>query len=178
MNGATIRFGQTDTNRDRLIDEQEWKDRLVGLEKFRQGYQTHGILAIPIDSEGSVGPTEYRTLETQAIPEVPSPLCDGKHIYFVKNGGVLTCLDVESGERVYRTRTGGRGTHYASPLIADGKLYTVAGDGRISVVTLGAKPDVLATNEMDDQVYATPAIVDGTIYVRTHSALYAFRQQK
>lgn len=178
MNGATIRFGQTDTNRDRLIDEQEWKDRLVGLEKFRQGYQTHGILAIPIDSEGSVGPTEYRTLETQAIPEVPSPLCDGKHIYFVKNGGVLTCLDVESGERVYRTRTGGRGTHYASPLIADGKLYTVAGDGRISVVTLGAKPDVLATNEMDDQVYATPAIVDGTIYVRTHSALYAFREQK
>ena len=177
MNGATIRFGQTDTDRDGLIHEQEWNDRLVGLEKFRKGYQTHGILAIPIDSEGSVGPAEYRTLETQAIPEVPSPLCDGQYIYFVKNGGVLTCLDLETGERVYRTRTRGRGTHYASPVIADGKLYSVAGDGRVSVITLGPKPEVLATNEMDDHVYATPAIVNGTIFVRTHSALYAFCQR-
>jgi hypothetical protein len=73
-------------------------------------------------------------------------------------------------------RTGGRGTHYASPLIAGGRIYTVAGDGRISVLTLGANPKILATNDMQDHVYATPAIVDGTIYVRTHAALFAFRE--
>ncbi len=72
-------------------------------------------------------------------------------------------------------RTRGRGTHYASPLIADGKLFTVSGDGRITVLTLGPSPQILATNDMADGVYATPAIVDGTIYVRTHSALFAFR---
>lgn len=176
MNGATIRFDQTDTNKDRLIDGEEWSVRLAGLEKFRQGYQTHGILAIPLNGEGSIGPDQYRTLETQAIPEVPSPVCDGQYIYFVKNGGVLSCLDIATGERVYRTRTGGRGTHYASPLIADGKLYATAGDGRISVISLGRKPEILATNEMDEEVYATPAIVDGRIYVRTHSSLFAFGQ--
>lgn len=72
-------------------------------------------------------------------------------------------------------RTPGRGTHYASPLLVDGKILTVAGDGRISVLASGPKPRLLATNDMQDYVYATPAIVDGTIYVRTHSALFAFQ---
>jgi len=89
---------------------------------------------------------------------------------------ILTCLEVKTGRRVYRMRTGGRGTHYASPLIAGGKIYTIAGDGRISVLTLGANPELLATNDMQEGVYATPAIFDGTIYVRTHSALFAFRE--
>jgi len=135
------------------------------------------MLAIRIDSEGLVGADGVRTLETQGIPEVPSPLYDGKYIYFVKNGGILTCLDAKAGQRVYRMRTGGRGTHYASPLIADGKIYTIAGDGCISVLTLGASPEILATNDMQEGVSATPAIVDGTIYVQTHSALFAFREK-
>ena len=35
---------------------------------------------------------------------------------------------------------------------------------------------ILSVNEMDDNVYATPAIVDGVLYLRTHSALYAFAE--
>ena len=176
MNGGTVRFDQADKNRDRGISADEWAATVRELERFRAGYDTHGMLAIRIDSEGLVGADKIRTLETQGIPEVPSPLYDGNHIYFVKNGGILTCLDVKTGRRVYRMRTGGRGTHYASPLIADGKIYTIAGDGRISVLTLGANPEILATNDMQEGVYATPAIVDGTFYVRTHSALFAFRE--
>ncbi len=60
---------------------------------------------------------------------------------------------------------------------ADGKLFTVSGDGRITVLTLGPNPKILATNDMTDEVYATPAIVDGTIYVRTHAALFAFQEE-
>jgi hypothetical protein len=175
MNGGTIAFGFADKNRDRGITAEEWATTVHELERFRSGYDTHGVLAIRIDSHGLLGPDKVRTLETQGIPEVPSPVFDGDHVYFVKNGGILTCLNVETGQRVYRTRTRGRGTHYASPLIADGKIFTIAGDGIICVLTLGAEPETLAVNDMQDRVYATPAIVDGTIYVRTHSALYAFR---
>ena len=59
-------------------------------------------------------------------------------------------------------------------MLADGKIFSTAGDGRISVLTTGPEPQVLANNEMGDDVYATPAIVDGVIYVRTHSSLFAF----
>ena len=65
--------------------------------------------------------------------------------------------------------------HYASPLIADGKLFSIAGNGRITVLTLGPNPKILATNDMKEKVYATPAIVEGTLYVRTHSTLFAFQ---
>ena len=174
QNGATIRFERADKNRDREIDGDEWAAQLRGLEKFRAGYKTHGMLAIRIDSKGLVEAGQIRTLEKQGIPEVPSPLCDGTYIYFVKNGGVLTCLELKTGKRVYRMRTRGRGTHYASPLIAGGRLFTTAGDGRISVLALGPKPEILAVNEMQDRVYATPAISGGVLYVRTHSSLFAF----
>ena len=177
MNGGTVRFDHADRNKDRRITAEEWSATTRELERFRSGYDTHGMLAIRIENEGLVGADKIRTLEIQGIPEVPSPLCDGDHVYFVKNGGILTCLNIKTGDRVYRMRTGGRGTHYASPLIADGKIYTTAGDGHISVLTLGANPEILATNDMQEDVYATPAVVNGTIYVRTHSALFAFRQQ-
>lgn len=177
MNGGKIRFQRVDKNKDQKITAKEWSKQIAGLERFRSGYETHGILAIPIDSKGQIDPDKIRTLETQGIPEVPSPICDGKHIYFVKNGGVLTCLNLKTGKQLYRTRTGGRGTHYASPLIADERIYSFAGDGKISVLTLGENPELLATNDMRDGVYATPAIVDGTIYVRTHSALFAFGKE-
>ena len=122
----------------------EWAAQIGGIEKWRAGYQTHGILGIPINGKGTVDPSTIRTLETQGIPEVPSPLFDGTYLYFVKNGGVMTCLDWKNGRRVYRTRTGGKGTHYASPVLADGKIFSTAGDGRISVLTTGPDPQVLA----------------------------------
>jgi len=174
MNGGTVRFDHADRNKDGGITAQEWSATVRALERFRSGYDTHGMLAIRIDSHGLLGSEEIRTLETQGIPEVPSPVYHDGYVYFVKNGGILTCLDVKTGQQVYRTRTGGRGTQYASPVIADGKLYTVAGDGHVSVLTLGPEPEILAINDIQDGVYATPAIVNGTIYVRTHSALFAF----
>ena len=175
MNGGTVGFKFADRDKNRGITAEEWSTTVDQLERFRSGYDTHGLLAIPIDSQGLLEADEIRTLETQGIPEVPSPLYHDGYVYFVKNGGILTCLDVKTGQRVYRTRTGGRGTHYASPVIADGKIYSAAGDGQVSVLELGPEPEILAINDMQDGVYATPAIVDGTIYVRTHSALHAFQ---
>ena len=178
MNGATVRFDQVDRDRNRRITKKEWSTSVSQLERFRARYQSHGLLALPLENKGPVGNRQIRTLETRGIPEVPSPVSDGKYVYLVKNGGVLTCLDLKTGKRVYKGRTGGRGTHYASPLIAGGHLFATAGDGRISVFTLGPKPKRLAMNEMGERVSATPAIADGVIYVRTHSTLFAFGKTK
>jgi outer membrane protein assembly factor BamB len=174
QNGAAMRFAGADKNRDGEITAEEWGSRVRQLNAFRARYETHGMLAIQIESQGDVKPDQIRTLETQGIPEVPSPLFHNGFVYFVKNGGVLTCLELKTGERASRVRTRGRGTHYASPIIADGKLYSTAGDGTISVLSLGPKPKTLAVNDMGEGTYATPAIVDGTLYVRTHERLFAF----
>ena len=59
-------------------------------------------------------------------------------------------------------------------MAADGKVYLVSQSGVVSVLNAAGKPEVLAVNELDDECYATPAIADGRIYVRTRSALYCF----
>ena len=45
------------------------------------------------------------------------------------------------------------------------------------MISTGANPEVLAINDLEEDVFATPAIVDGVIYVRTHSALFAFGEE-
>ena len=179
QNGAPLRFQRTDKNGDAKIDSnEEWAETLKGIARFREGYQSHGILAIPVHGTGVIDPASVRKLETSSIPEVPSPVCQEGLLYFVKNGGILTCLDLETGTRVYRTRTKGKGTHYASPVIAGNHLITAAGDGRISVVATGRNPELVSINEMGENVYATPAIDRGTLYVRTHSTLFAFGKRE
>lgn len=174
QNGAPVSWKYANKNGDQKLDREEWQRTIAELDKFRAGYETHGLIAIPVDSDGFVAAEQVRSLLTVGIPEVPSPVAVGERVYLVKNGGLLTCVDAKSGERVSRTRTRGSGTHYASPLVADNRLYTFAGDGRISVLELGDAPRILAVNEMNEGVFATPAIVDGVIYVRTHSKLFAF----
>ena len=177
-NGYPFQFAHADSNKDGKIARAEWQ-RVLDKEKNRQqGYVEHGLIAVPLKSTGRVSETDIRRIETQGIPEVPSPIHADGLIYIVKNGGLLTCVDLKQGKRLFRMRTGGSGTHYASPVIADGKLYTTSGDGKITVLELGTSRKVLATNAMEDFVYATPAIVDGVIYVRTHSRLYAFAESE
>jgi len=57
---------------------------------------------------------------------------------------------------------------------ADGKIFTASEDGHVSVIKAGADWELVAINDMDDAVYATPAPVDGRLYLRTKSALYCF----
>ena len=174
QNGASVRFRSVDKDKSGSIDLSEWTQYLKGIEAFRKGYDTHGLLAIPLTSNGRLSAKELRVLEEQGIPEVPSPLYHKGLIYMVKNGGLLTVVDLESGERTSRVRTKGRGTHYASPIIIGNHLYSTAGDGTISVLSLGPTPEVLAVNKMDDLTYATPAYANKTLVVRTHSKVYAF----
>lgn len=176
QNGAKIRFNSVDQDKNAKISESEWEQQLRNLDRFRQGYENHGLLSLPTDGSGVLSDSDVVTLETQGIPEVPSPISDGRFVYLVKNGGQVTCIDLLTGHRIYRKRTGGRGTHYASPIIAGNHLYIADGSGRIAVMTLGEDPQVISRNEMEEGVYATPAASDGILYVRTHSMLYAFEK--
>lgn len=177
QNGFPLRLNMVDRNKDGAVDKEEWSTAKAAGDARRKSYEKHGLLAFSIDAEQTAEAERFRRIADDGIPEVPSPIVHGSNVYIVKNGGILTCLDLKTGEQVYRIRTKGRGTHYASPVIADGKLFTTAGAGQISVLSLGPDPEILAVNDMEDGVFATPAIVDGTIYVRTHSALFAFRQK-
>jgi outer membrane protein assembly factor BamB len=75
---------------------------------------------------------------------------------------------------VYSGRVGPGGYFYSSPVAADNKIYIASEGGVIAVLDGGPELNVLAQNRLDGGVMATPAIVDGKLYVRTDSAVYAF----
>ena len=174
QNGWPVRFRDVDKDKSGSISEEEWEVLRKDAASRRAKMVLHGLVAISLECDGDVSKEEVRTLEEQGIPEVPSPLAHDGLVYFVKNGGIITCIDIESGKKVYKRRTGAKGTHYASPIIAGEHLYSTGGDGTISVMKLGRRHKVLAKNKMGDRTYATPAAVDGVLYVRTHSRLFAF----
>jgi outer membrane protein assembly factor BamB len=66
--------------------------------------------------------------------------------------------------------------YYASPIGADGKVYMISQVGKVVVLRAGRDWEVLAINDFDEEIFATPAIVDGNIYLRTVGALYCFHK--
>ena len=81
----------------------------------------------------------------------------------MKNGGI-----------VYQARLDAPGGYYASPVAAAGRIYAAADTGTVAVFEAGDTLRVLARNDLAEPIFATPAIVEGTVFVRTASHLYAF----
>ena len=66
------------------------------------------------------------------------------------------------------------GYYYSSPVAADNKVYIASADGVVVVLDAGDTLKILATNKLDGDILATPALVEGNIYVGTKDYLYAF----
>lgn len=135
-------------------------------------------VALAIRPDGRVDVTDTHVVwkATRGLPYVPSPLCYEGRIYLVKNGGLASCFDAQTGRVLYQEeRLGALGDYYSSPVAAAGKICVASQSGVVVVYRAGDTLEVLARNALNEPILATPAIVDGTLYVRTKSQLYAFR---
>jgi outer membrane protein assembly factor BamB len=111
----------------------------------------------------------------KSLPDVPSVLLYEGVLYGVKSGGIVTALRPATGEMLKQGRLPeALDGYYASPVAADGKIYMASDAGKISVLAPGADWTVLAVNDFAEPIYATPAIAEGRLYVRTNLALYCF----
>ena len=108
------------------------------------------------------------------MPGVPSPLYYKGRLYTFLNGGIVYCRVAKTGALLYSGRLGAMGYYYASPVAADHKVFIASEEGVVVVLDAGDQLNVLARNKLDGAILATPAIVEGKIYVRTESHLYAF----
>jgi outer membrane protein assembly factor BamB len=92
----------------------------------------------------------------------------------IKNGGIVSCMDADSGKLLYSERLGATGPYFSSPIAAHGRIYIASGKGVITVFAAGDTLQVLARNKLGEKVFATPAVVDNKLYVRTAKHMYAF----
>lgn len=115
---------------------------------------------------------EFRLWTHPRTPDVPSPLVHGGLVYLCREDGILICLDASSGEKIYEQRAHSY-RHRASPVFADDRIYLTSRDGVVSVVKAGRMFELLASNNMGEDIASSPVISGGRIYIRTFEALWA-----
>ncbi|MFM8337313.1 MAG: PQQ-binding-like beta-propeller repeat protein, partial [Opitutaceae bacterium] len=186
---------RNDRNGDGVVDLEEIdvtrRDYLRGLDRNRDGKFTkedwdllkegdaraeNVLVAIRPGGRGDISDTHVAWKYRRALPYVPSPLHHGGRLYFVRDGGQLSCLDARTGEPVYaQEKLGPTGNYYASPVVAAGRLYLASLAGKVTVVRAGgAKPEILHQADFGARILATPAPVGDRLYVRTATDLWAF----
>ncbi|MDH3629291.1 MAG: PQQ-like beta-propeller repeat protein [Acidobacteriota bacterium] len=147
-----------------------------GLVFLASGYRGTMLQAIDLAlASGELEKSEaLRWIHDRDTPYVPSLLLYDDTLYFLKHyKNILSVLDATSGEpRRPPARLEALGAIWASPVGAAGRVYVFDRDGKAVVFEHGSKMKVLAVNELDGIVDATPAIVGDGIYVRTRTHLY------
>lgn len=163
-------FANNDLNFNKAMEERDWTFWIL----HRQAQNS--VLAIKPD--GARGDLSSKVLwrYRKSLPNVPSPLLYQNTLFLVKDGGVVTTLDPKTGEVHKQARLSGAIEQYwASPVGGDNKVYMVSQACKVSVLHARAQWDVMAMNDLEDDCFATPALADGGIYLRTRNWLYFFK---
>jgi outer membrane protein assembly factor BamB len=160
------------------LDRKKWEEVRENLVGFRTGPMNR-TMVLAVRTGGNEDVTESHVLwkETRGVPEVPSPLVWHDRLYLIRNGGLLVCRDLQTGKLIYENRIGSPGGYYASPALADGRIYVASDGGTVTVVKAGDEFEVLARNDLRESVLASPAIADNTLYIRSSKHLWAFKEK-
>ena len=155
-----------------------------GLVYIASGYvgdQHRPVYAI---KPGAMGDISLKTGETsnnfiawyqpQAGPYNPSPIVYGDYYYTLYDRGFFTCHDAKDGTVVYdKVRIDpGVNAFTSSPWAFNGKIFCLSEDGDTFVIQAGKEYKLLGKNSLDEMCMATPAIVRGSLIIRTATKLY------
>jgi outer membrane protein assembly factor BamB len=163
-----------DLNHDGFVDKEEWQ-----MQRDRNSAR-NGLYAIKLGgAKGDVTATHVKWRYNKSLGNLPSPLLYRGVLYVLKEGGILTAMNPADGKVLKQGRVEGAVDSYAaSPIAADGKIYLASGKGKIVVLDPGAQWKVKQVHDLKEDLWATPAIADGRIYIRTQAALYCFGNAK
>lgn len=160
-----------DKNMDGMFDSTEWKGANQYLESFTKKV---GVRALKLDGTGNLSLSSLLWVNAELPPHIPSPLYHNERIYTIRDGGLFSCFNAETGEVYYRQRLGTPGSYFASPIEAGGRIYVASRNGVVTVLETGDNLKILAENNLKELITATPAVVDNKLYIRTDKGLYAF----
>jgi len=166
-NGNARSWIDLDSNAE--VSQNEW-------EYYRAAMASeNGLLAIRLGGKGDVTDANVRWKYHKSVPQLPSPLIYRNVLYMVNDGGIVTTLNPETGAEMGQGRLKGAiAPYYASPVAADGKVFMASETGKVAVLAPGGGLEPIAVNDLNDDIYATPAISDSRIYLRTRGWLYCF----
>ena len=154
---------------DGAVTAEEWE------RAFSPGEASGGLVRTRLGGKGDVSKTNVGWRHAKGLPYTIAPLVYRDLLYTIRNGGIVSVFDPESGKLLREERLKNAiGDYYAQPVAAGGKIYFANKDGKTSVISAGAGWQLLSSGDLDEQVIATPAIAIGRIYLRANGTLYCF----
>ena len=138
-------------------------------------FMTSRLLAVRLDGKGDVTKSAVAWRTDKQVSKKPSLLLAGDELYMVSDNGIATCLDAKTGKMHWRERLGGNFS--ASPLLAAGHIYFFNHEGQATVIKPGTEFKRVATNKLEGEHMASPAVVGNAMYLRTDSALYRIEKK-
>lgn len=135
------------------------------------------IAAIKLQQQGLIDPagtSGFSWRLERGSPYVPTPLIYGDLLYVLGDNGVLAVHQLSTGARLYQHRLDQTPLGFsASPIGAGGFVYLASEDGDVFVVKAGRTFEVIARNDMDEALMATPAVAGTMLIIRGRSHLFA-----
>jgi len=153
-------------NGDGAVDQQEWDGALKLMQTL------NALVAVRVNN----GAAKELWRMTKGTPDVCSPLLYDHVLYLLKDGGLLSSVNPETGELYRQERIPGIvGRVFSSPVAGDGKIYVVNEAGKVGVIKAGKDWQLLRINDLGEECYGTPALADGMLIIRSKNSLWAFR---
>lgn len=156
-------------NHKGIVGPEEWDKAWASM--LNKG----GLVSIELGGSGDSTQKNIRWTYGKGMPSISSALVYDDLVYVVRDGGILTTFDAQSGKLVKQSRLQSHSRqYYASPIAADGFVFLLDTEGGLSVVKAGRNWKSVSTIELGEPCWATPAICDGRLYVRTEKTIFCF----
>ncbi|MFO0941173.1 MAG: PQQ-binding-like beta-propeller repeat protein [Pirellulales bacterium] len=141
-----------------------------GLALVCTSFMQSRLLAVRIGGRGDVTESHIAWTSDSNIPQKPSLAVVQGKVYVLSDAGIMTCLDSKSGKELWRHRVDGK--YAASPIVAGNKIYLFNQEGKTTILRAGEEFFEVGTNQLEGSINASPAVVNGSLIIRTDSSLY------
>lgn len=165
-------FNYIDTNRDGFVIMDEWAP-LYTNQPNAPGRNV--MLGIATGGTGDITKSNVLWELKKGLPYVASPLIYRNRVYLAAKGGFMTCIELKTGKPFYqKERLGVGGEYYASPIAVGDHLIVCAHRGNVFLIKASKKMEIVHVTNLKEKIYATPAVVDSKIYIRSADHLWSF----
>ena len=127
------------------------------------------LLAINPDGAGDITETNIIWRKEVEPMQLLTPVINDGLIYTIDTKNVMLCIDAKTTEEVWTMKL--KDKFNSSPILADGRIYFSSVRGEVLVIEEGRELKILASNQMDGEIWATPAILRNSIIIRTTEGL-------
>jgi len=128
------------------------------------------ILAINADGKGDITNSGIIWRKEAETLQLLTPVIINGLIYTVDTRNILTCINAKTSETIWSMKL--KDKYNSSPIYASGNIYFSSIKGEVLVIREGSIPDIIAQNQLDGDIWATPAILRSSLILRTSNHVY------